>query len=105
MMIKNVTKAINDLYVLSLTLAKYTGGWGRGTIPPHVSFRTKQGPTVSVSNIRDIAFCGCLEIIRTRNRGNRSLHVGHSEKVQYLTLDLLKSFLMWTIQRKTNEQE
>ena len=23
---------------------------------PHFSFRTKQGPTVSVSNIRDIAF-------------------------------------------------
>ena len=33
----------------------------------HFNFQTKQGPTVSVSNIRDIAFYGCSEIIRTRN--------------------------------------
>ena len=29
--------------------------------------RTKQGPKISVSNIRNIAFYGCSEIIRTRN--------------------------------------
>ena len=34
---------------------------------PHFSYQTKQGPRVSVSNIRDIAFYGCLEIIQTRN--------------------------------------
>ena len=28
-------------------------------------------------------------------------HVGLSEKVLYLTLDLLKSFSLWTIQKKT----
>ena len=96
------------------------GGW-----PPHFNFRTKQGPTVSVSNIRDIAFYGCSVIIRTRNftiftvyttifrqftavshffllrRVNILLHVGPSEKVQYLTLDLLKSFLLWSIRKKT----
>ena len=36
-----------------------TGVGGRGTggpWQPHFNFRTKQGPTVSVSNIRDIAF-------------------------------------------------
>ena len=33
----------------------------------HINFRNKPGPTVSVSNIRDIAFYGCSEIIRTRN--------------------------------------
>ena len=72
------------------------------------NFRTKQGPTNSVSNIRGIAFYWCSEIIGTRNitiftvcavifrqftaafnffklrRGNRSLHVGPSEKVRYL---------------------
>ena len=32
----------------------------------HFNFRTKQGPKISVSNIRDIAFYGCSEIIRTR---------------------------------------
>ena len=43
--------------------------WGsqEGHGPPHFSFRTKQGPKVSVSNITDIAFYGCSEIIRTRN--------------------------------------
>ena len=84
----------------------------------HFNFPTKQGPTNSVSNIRGIAFYWCSEIIRTRNitiftvcavifrqftvafnffklrRGNRSLHVGPSEKVRYLTLDLLKSLLL-----------
>ena len=35
-------------------------------------------------------------------RGNRSLHIGLSEKVRYLTLDLLKSFFLWTIRKKTS---
>ena len=45
------------------------GGQGcpGGPPPPHFNFRTKHGPKVSVSNIRDIAFYGCSEIIRTRN--------------------------------------
>ena len=34
---------------------------------PHFKFRTKQGLTVSVSNIRNIAFNRCSKIIRTRN--------------------------------------
>ena len=34
-----------------------------GHAPPHVNFRTNQGPKVSVSNIMDIAFYGCFEII------------------------------------------
>ena len=33
----------------------------------HFKFWTKQGPTSSVSNIGDIAFYGCSEIIWTRN--------------------------------------
>ena len=95
--------------------------------PRNFKFRTKQGPTVSVSNIRDIAFYGCSEIMRTTSftictvlifrqftvafyffllhRGNRSLHVGPSEKVRYLTLDLLKSFLLWTVRKKTTTNE
>ena len=39
------------------------------------------------------------------NIGDRSLHVGPSEKIQYLTLDLLKSFFLWTIQKKTTMNE
>ena len=34
---------------------------------PHFNFRTKQGPTVSFSNISDMAFYRYSEIIRTRN--------------------------------------
>ena len=40
---------------------------GVGGMAPHFNFRTKQSPTVLVSNIRDIAFYGCSEIIRTKN--------------------------------------
>ena len=71
----------------------------------HIKSKKVQQSTVSVSNIRDNAFCDCSEIIRTRSltiftvhanifgqftaafhfsklrRGNRSLHVGTSEKV------------------------
>ena len=36
-------------------------------LPTSISFQTKKGPTVSGSNIRSIAFYGCLEILRTRN--------------------------------------
>ena len=43
----------------------YLGQMGHGS--PNFNFRTKQGPTVSVSDIRDIGFYGCSEIIRTRN--------------------------------------
>ena len=107
--------------------------WGRGAMPgepcPHFNFQTKQGPTVSVPNIRDISFYGCSEIIRTKNftiftvyvtffwqlmaafhffklhRGKRSIQVGSSENVQYITLDLLKSFLLWNIRKKTTLNE
>ena len=34
---------------------------------PHFNFRTKKGPAVSVSNIRNITFYGCLEIMQTIN--------------------------------------
>ena len=35
----------------------------------------------------------------------KSLHVGPSEKVQYLTVDLLKRFFSWTIGKKTTMNE
>ena len=84
---------------------------------PHFNFRTKQGPTVSVSNIRDIAFYVYSEIIRIRNftiftvytihfgqftatfhffylhRGNRSLHVGPSDS-SILNAGLTEKFLI-----------
>ena len=37
------------------------GGGGRGSYPPF-NFRTKQGPTGSVSNIKYVAFYGCSEL-------------------------------------------
>ena len=40
---------------------------GKGTQTSHFNFQTKQGPTVSVSNIRNIDFYGYLGIMRTRN--------------------------------------
>ena len=45
-------------------------GENMGTMPPsplHLNFQTKQGPTVSVSNIGNIAFHGYSKTIRTRN--------------------------------------
>ena len=44
-----------------------TGGTGGGHGPPHINFRTKQGPAVSFPNIRDISYYGCSEITRTKN--------------------------------------
>ena len=35
------------------------------------------------------------------HRGNRSLHIGLSEKFQYLALDLSKNFILLTIRKKT----
>ena len=84
--------------------------------------------SVSVSNTRGIPFYGCSEIILTRNLTiftvyatifeqsmaafhfflldrNRSFQVEPSEKVRYLTLDLLKIFSLWTIQKKTTMNE
>ena len=85
-------------------------GEARRLWPPNFNFQTKQGPNISVSNIRDIVFCGYSEFwiiygsfsfFFLLHRGNRSLHVGPSEKVRYLTLDLLKSFFLWAIRKKT----
>ena len=42
-------------------------GGGRGLYPPYFNLQTKRGPKVLVLIIRDIAFYGCSEIIRTRN--------------------------------------
>ena len=45
---------------------------GRGRVagrpwPPNLNFQIKQGPLISVSNIKKIAFYRCSEIIRSRN--------------------------------------
>ena len=98
---------------------------GKGAMALPLQFPNQTRSNSFSSNIRDIAFYGCSEIIRTRNftiftvyitifgqftaafyffllhRGNRSLHVGPSEKVRHVTLDLPKSFLLWTIRKKT----
>ena len=46
-----------------------------------------------------------LFIFSNLNRGNRSLHVVPSAKVRHLTLDLLKSFFLWTIWNKIIKNE
>ena len=89
------------------------GAWHPSPLPhthTHLNFQTKQGPTVSVSNIRDIAFfivqkwygpkiSGFLPCVLQYLDNLRRLHLGSSEK------DLLKSFLLWTIQKKTTVNE
>ena len=73
---------------------------GPGVITPHSNFQTKQGPTVSVSNVRDIAF-GCSEIIRTRSftiftgyatifRQLTHVFSNYKRELYHFTLDLLK---------------
>ena len=42
-------------------------GGARRAMAPHFNFPTKQGPTISVSNTRDVAFYEYSEIIWTRN--------------------------------------
>ena len=45
-----------------------TGGPGGPCTPPHFNFQTKQGPTVSVSNIRDtgiLLFMGVQKLYRS----------------------------------------
>ena len=54
-----------NLYIQGCS--NWGGGRQGGMNLPHFNFQIKQGPTVSVSNIRDIAFYGCSEIIQTRN--------------------------------------
>ena len=57
------------------------------------------GPPTSISkpkkvhsfSFKDQGYCFLLVF---RNFGNRSLHVGPSEKIQYLMLDLVKRFLL-----------
>ena len=84
-----------------------TGG-SEGPCSPRFYFRTKQGPTVSVSNIRDITFYGCLEIIRTKNftiftvyatifgQFTTTFHLipNYIGEIDHFTLDLLKRFLL-----------
>ena len=71
--IKKINKVLNtDLKHLVnwLNANKIRGvatGGPRGTMVPPLHFWTKQGPTVIVSNTRNIAFYGCSEIILTRN--------------------------------------
>ena len=43
------------------------GGGGKGGMAALLKFPNQTRSTVTFSNIRDIAFYGCSEIIRTRN--------------------------------------
>ena len=42
-------------------------GWQGDHGPPNLNFQIQQGPLISVSNIKKIAFYRCSEIIRSRN--------------------------------------
>ena len=89
---------------------------GQGSYgPSHFNFQTKKGPTVSVSNIRDIAFYGCLEIIRTRSFTIFTVYVqvldnfrqlfifsNYIGEIDHFTLDILKGSdtYRWTSRKK-----
>ena len=75
---------------------------------PHVSFQTKKSPQISVSNIRDIAFYRCSEIIRTRKFTTFAVHAtifgqfmaafhffNHTGEISHFTFDLLETFDYW----------
>ena len=82
------------------------GQGGQGGIQthlPHFNFRTKKGPTVSVSNIKDIAFYGYSEFIRTsisqlpqcmlpfmHNLRQHFIFSNYIREIDNFTLDLLK---------------
>ena len=96
----------------SLLINGVATGWGggggrgagdRGSLPSHFNFRTKQGPTVSVLIITDVAFYGCSEIMRTRNftifsahakmfwQFTTSFHFSNClREIHHFTLELLK---------------
>ena len=105
-----------------LTAYQEQSHWGWGLAgqpwPPHFNFWNQQGPTISFSSIRDIAFSACSEIIWTRNFtifivyatifGQYTavsdffwLHTGK----YHFTLDFLKSFSLRTILNKTTMNE
>ena len=77
------------------------GGVQVAMVPPLQCLNTKQGPTVSVSNIRDISFYGCSEIIQTINftiftvnatifgQYTAAFH-NYIGEIDHFTLDLLK---------------
>ena len=78
------------MFILKPTRGVATGGWG--TV-------SEQGPTVSVSNTRDIAFYGCSEIILTRNLTiftvyatifEQFLATSNYIEIDHFKLDLLK---------------
>ena len=98
-----------------------------GMPPPHFNFRTKQGPKISVSNIRDIAFMDVqklygpeiLQFLLCRLQFLENLcslwrlfiffnYLGVIDhftldllkRTRYLTLDLLKSFFLWIIRKR-----
>ena len=59
-------------YFSNRGVANGGGGGGLGgpcapTPSPHFNFQTEQGSKLSHSNIWDIVFYGCSEIIRTKN--------------------------------------
>ena len=81
--------------------AQPLGGYG-GHGLPHFNFRTKQGPEMSVSNFRDVAFYQCSESIRTRNftifttyarifeQFMADFHFHYIQEIDHFKLDLLK---------------
>ena len=94
------------------------GAGGHG--PPTSISKPKQGPTISVSNIRDIAFNGCSEIIWTRNFTIFTVYAtvfrqytatsNYIGEIDQFTLDFLKrsdtySWTLWkvSIWKKTTQ--
>ena len=104
------------------------GGNGGLVPPPLYPTSISEGPTISISNTRDIAFYWCSKIILTRNLAIFTMYATSLEQflavfhfsnyiqidhfkldllknVRQLTLDLLNIFSLWTIRKKTAMNE
>ena len=76
-------------------------GLGRPCLP-YFNFRIKQGPEFSVSNISDIGFYGCSEIIRTRNFTSFTVYAtifGQFMAVFFLTTQEKQITSRWTFSK------
>ena len=133
MLTLSVNEFGNRLVVLKVLLLFSLQGhshWGEGagTLVPHLIFRTKHFSKSNSLNFKHQEYC-FLRVLRNYtdqkfhdfypvyynfwtiysgfsfSLTTQITHVGSSENIRYLTLDLLKSFLLWAIQKKTTMNE
>ena len=106
--VKLACKSIQSIFFSSQTFVRFSPGvyhWGSiGVLsppPPHPT-SISEGPTISISNTRDIAFYWCSKIILTRNLTIFTMyatsleqflavfHLSNYIQIDHFKLDLLK---------------